>query len=136
GVSGGHDVVVHGTHLRRCVRVLDRLAPGSHLVNLRRCPSLWPKPSMSVPRQSHARQVRRVATLPPGSVPGEVLMRARSPSMRITAAAALTVLTAAALAVAALAAAGAAGAAPTAEAAAAAQPVQPSAAGMHTFESL
>src|SRR5437762_11928179 len=63
-------------------------------------------------------------------------MRARSPSMRITAAAALTALVRAALAVAALAAAGAAGAAPTAEAAVAAQPVQPSAAGMHTFESL
>jgi len=63
-------------------------------------------------------------------------MRARSPAMRITAAAALTALVRAALAVAALAAAGAAGAAPTVEAAVAAQPVQPSAAGMHTFESL
>src|SRR5207302_10115086 len=75
----------------------------------------------------HCRQDQFLARVP---------MRAPSPAVQITAAAALTALARAALAVAALAAAGAAGAAPTAEAAVAAQPVQPSAAGMHTFESL
>src|SRR5437870_6941629 len=99
-------------------------------------PRLWPKPSMSAPRQSHARQSRPSRYTAAEISSGEVPMRAPSPAMRITAAAALTALTAAALAVAALAAARAAGAAPAAEAAVAAQPVQPSAAGMHPVESL
>src|SRR5438876_12082052 len=98
-------------------------------------PRLWPKPSMS-----EGRPKPRAASPPSRYTAaeisfGEVPMRARSPSMRITAAAALTALTAAALAVAALAAAGDDGAAPTAEAAVAAQPVQPDAAGLHNYVS-